>query len=189
MLENKRKNQDNKMLGNTYRPVKNIYTIVAMTEKTNAIGINGGMLYHLKEDLKYFKDTTLNNTIICGRKTYFSFPKRPLPNRKNIILTTKDDTYEGAYTLHSKDEVIKYATDHPDEDIFICGGDRVYGQFMDVSSKLYVTIIDEPTSVEADSFFPKFGDDKWQLVFESGYIHPDKAPKYRFRVYDRKEDL
>ncbi|MBF1058880.1 MAG: dihydrofolate reductase, partial [Peptostreptococcus sp.] len=78
--------------------IDNIYMIVAMTKNTRAIGIDGDMLYHLKEDLKYFKETTLNHTIVCGRKTYFSFPKRPLPNRKNIILTRGNDHYDQAFT-------------------------------------------------------------------------------------------
>ena len=105
--------------------IDNIYMIVAMTKNTRAIGIDGDMLYHLKEDLKYFKETTLNHTIVCGRKTYFSFPKRPLPNRKNIILTRGNDHYDQAFTLHSKDQVAQYALNHPDEKIFICGGDNV----------------------------------------------------------------
>lgn len=180
-ISNESKNKDAKLA-----PVKNIYMIVAMTEKTNAIGINGDMLFYLKDDLKYFKETTLNHTIVCGRKTYFSFPRRPLPNRKNIILTRGDGSYECAYTLHSKEELVDYAINNPNEDIFICGGDNVYKQFMDVASKLYVTIIDEDQAVEADSFFPKFCDDEWQLVFESTYIEPETAPRYKFTVYDRK---
>ncbi|KGF14384.1 dihydrofolate reductase [Peptostreptococcus sp. MV1] len=165
--------------------INNIYMIVAMTKNTRAIGIDGGMLYHLKEDLKYFKETTLNHTIVCGRKTYFSFPKRPLPNRKNIILTRGSDDYENAYSLHSKDEVIKYALDNPNEDIFICGGDNVYKQFMDIASRLYITEIDEDQPVQADSFFPEIDRDIWTEVSRSDYIVPEKAPRYRFLVYNR----
>lgn len=156
-----------------------------MTKNTRAIGIDGDMLYHLKEDLKYFKETTLNHTIVCGRKTYFSFPKRPLPNRKNIILTRGNDHYDQAFTLHSKDQVAQYALNHPDEKIFICGGDNVYKQFMDLASKLYITEIDEDSPVEADSFFPRIDPCLWTKVSESDYIIPEKAPRYKFLVYDR----
>ncbi|WP_101772741.1 dihydrofolate reductase [Peptostreptococcus faecalis] len=165
----------------------NIFMIVAMTEKTNSIGLNGDMLYHLKDDLKYFKETTLNETIICGRKTYFSFPKRPLPNRKNIILTRGNNEYEGAYTLHSKEDVLEYAKSHPEEKIFICGGDDVYSQFIDVASKLYITIIDEEKTVVADSFFPEFSDKDWELTSESRYITPESAPRYKYCVFSRKK--
>lgn len=165
--------------------IDNIYVIVTMTKKTRAIGIDGDMLYHLKEDLKYFKETTLNHTIVCGRKTYFSFPKRPLPNRKNIILTRGNDHYDQAFTLHSKDQVAQYALNHPDEKIFICGGDNVYKQFMDLASKLYITEIDEDSPVEADSFFPQIDPNLWTKVSESDYIIPEKAPRYKYLVYDR----
>lgn len=165
--------------------IDNIYVIVAMTKKTRAIGIDGDMLYHLKEELKYFKETTLNHTIVCGRKTYFSFPKRPLPNRKNIILTRGNDHYDQAFTLHSKDQVAQYALNHPDEKIFICGGDNVYKQFMDLASKLYITEIDEDSPVEADSFFPQIDPNLWTKVSESDYIIPEKAPRYKSLVYDR----
>lgn len=165
--------------------IDNIYVIVAMTKKTRAIGIDGDMLYHLKVDLKYFKETTLNHTIVCGRKTYFSFPKRPLPNRKNIILTRGNDHYDQAFTLHSKDQVAQYALNHPDEKIFICGGDNVYKQFMDLASKLYITEIDEDSPVEADSFFPQIDPNLWTKVSESDYIIPEKAPRYKYLVYDR----
>ena len=165
--------------------IDNIYMIVAMTKNTRAIGIDGDMLYHLKEDLKYFKETTLIHTIVCGRKTYFSFPKRPLPNRKNIILTRGIDHYDQAFTLHSKDQVTQYALNHPDEKIFICGGDNVYKQFMDLASKLYITEIDEDSPVEADSFFPRIDPCLWTKVSESDYIIPEKAPRYKFLVYDR----
>lgn len=164
---------------------ENIFMIVAMTGQTNAIGLNGDMLYHLKEDLKYFKETTLNNTIVCGRKTYFSFPKRPLPNRKNIILTRSDSQFEGAYTLNSKEDVLEYAKLNPNEKIFICGGDSVYSQFMDTASKLYVTVIDENESVESDSYFPNIDKNIWKVESESEYICPENAPRYRYLIYKR----
>ena len=164
----------------------NIYIIVAMTEKTNSIGINGDMLYHLKDDLKYFKETTLNNTIVCGRKTYFSFPKRPLPNRKNIVLTRSDSKFEGAETMHSKEEILKYAEENPEEKIFICGGDNVYSQFMDVASKLYITFIEENEKVEADSFFPEIDEKIWKTESISEFVCPENAPRYRYFIFERK---
>lgn len=165
--------------------MSNIYMIVAMTEKSNAIGLNNDMLYHLSEDLKYFKATTLNHTIVCGRKTYFSFPRRPLPNRKNIVLSRQDLEFEGATKLSSKEEVIDYARQNPEEKIFICGGDAVYSQFMDVASKLYITVIEENEDVEADSFFPKINKEIWKLESVSEYVEPEKAPRYRYLVFSK----
>ncbi len=168
--------------------INNIYMIVAMTEKTNSIGKDGDMIYHLKDDLKYFKETTLNHTIICGRKTYFSFPKRPLPNRKNIVLTRGNMVFDGAFTLSSKEDVIEYAQNNPEEKIFICGGQQIYEQFMDIASKLYITLIEEFEKVEADSFFPKVSDSLWKMSSLSEFVIPENAPKYRYAIFDRKNN-
>lgn len=174
------KNIDNVVLSN-------IYLIVAMTEKSNSIGYKGDMLYYLKEDLKYFKNMTQNNTIVCGRKTYFSFPVRPLPNRKNIVLTKSDNIYDGCITLNSKKDVIKYALDNPSENIFISGGENIYKQFINNASKLYVTLIDEDEKPIADTFFPTIDEFIWKLDSISDYIIPENAPRYRFAIFVRKD--
>lgn len=164
----------------------NVYMMVAVTEKSYAIGKNGDMIYHLKSDLKYFKETTQNNTIVCGKKTYFSFPRRPLPNRKNIVLTKSSETFEGADTLNSKEALIEYAKSNPMEKIFIVGGDSIYHQFIDIASKLYITEIEEEEIVDADSFFPKFDKSEWELESLSEYIKDEMHPRYRYAVYKRK---
>ena len=167
--------------------MKNLYMIVAMTEKTRAIGKNNDMLYHLPEDLKYFKQTTQGHTIVIGYNTYMSFPKRPLPNRKNIVLTRKNRVIEGVEILHSIEEVLDYAKVHPKEQIFICGGDTIYEQFMPYVSKLYLTVIEEETPVEAEAFFPEVDTDVWKKTEEN----PSKewngtTPNYTFTVWEKR---
>lgn len=164
----------------------NIFPIVAMTEKTNAIGLNGDMIYHLKEDLKYYKETTKNNTIVCGRKTYFSFPKRPLPNRKNIVMTRSGEEFKGCLTLKSREEVLEYAANHPEEKIFISGGENVYRQFMDVAAKLYITIIEEDEDIITDTHFPEVDMNVWELESASDYVVSENVPRYRFCIFKRK---
>ena len=159
--------------------------IAAITGKSRAIGYKGDLIYHLKDDLKYFKETTLGHTIVCGRKTYLSLPKRPLPERTNIILTRGDCEFDGALILHSKKEVIEYALSHPDEKIFICGGDNAYKLFMDIASKLYITEIDENKTIEADSFFPKIDSSIWRVESSSNYLISDEGTRYRFLIYKR----
>lgn len=166
--------------------IKNLYMIVAITEKTRAIGKDGDMIYHLREDLKYFKNTTIGHTIVMGTKTFYSFPNGALPNRKNIVLTRGNDIFPNAHTLHSKEEVLEYAKTNPDEKIFIVGGDTLYHQFIENASKLYITIIDEDEKVEADSFFPEIDNHIWKEISKSEYIISDNSPRYRFVVYDRK---
>ena len=164
----------------------NLFMIVAMTEKTNSIGLNGDMLYHLKDDLRYYKEKTQNHNIICGRKTYFSFPIRPLPNRTNIVLTTSEQDFDGCITMSSLDDVLDYVEKRPDEYFFVSGGENIYRQFMDYSSKLYITIIDEKEDVISDTVFPEIDNDIWEVKSISEYIRPDSAPNYRYFIFDRK---
>ncbi|MGP1402620.1 MAG: dihydrofolate reductase [Catonella sp.] len=165
--------------------IDNIYMIAAITSKSRAIGYKGDLVYHLKDDLKYFKEITLGHTIVCGRKTYLSLPKRPLPERTNIVLTRGDSNFDNALVLHSKKEVIEYALSHPDKKIFICGGDNIYRQFIDVASKLYITEIDENKTIKADSFFPKIDSSVWGAKSSSNYLISDKGHRYRSLVYER----
>ena len=81
--------------------------------------------------------------------------------------------------------MIEYALSHPDEKIFICGGDNVYKQFMDIASKLYITEIDENKTIKADSFFPKIDSSIWGVKSSSNYMTSDKGHRYRFLVYER----
>ncbi len=169
--------------------LKNVYMIVAMTNKTNAIGINGHMLYHIHSDLKYFKDITTNNTIICGSNTYKNLPIKPLPNRKNIVITNNPKQFNDVDTLSSRKELIEYAKNNPNENIFIIGGDAIYHQFLDLASKLYITEIEEDEDIEADSFFPKLNMNEWTKIKESDYIKDNDSPKYKFVVYEKNNLL
>lgn len=166
----------------------NLYSIVAITEKTRAIGKNNDMLYHLPEDLRYFKAKTLHHTIVMGYNTYMSFPKRPLPNRKNVVLTRKNREIEGVTIFHNVEEVLDYAREHKEENIFIVGGDQIYRQFMPYVSKLYLTLIEEETPVDAEAFFPEIDESVWQKVSEEeGKEVPKDTPSYRFTVWERKD--
>lgn len=166
--------------------INNIYMIAAITEKTRAIGKNGDMIYHLKEDLKYFRKTTTGHTIVMGSKTYYSFPNGALPNRKNIVLTRGDKTFPDAEAIHSKEKVLEYAINNPSEEIFIVGGDNIYNQFIGNASKLYVTLIDEEHPVDADSFFPEIDKEIWKAVLISDYVISTNSPNYRYVIYERK---
>lgn len=164
----------------------NIYMIVAATEKTRAIGIDGQMLYYIPEDLKHFKNTTKGHTIVCGRKTYYTFLERPLPNRKNIVLTRSNEKFEDAFTMHSKDQVLEYAKNNPKEIIFIVGGDNVYGQFIKHAKRLYITEIEENFPVKADSFFPRFDKNDYIIISESESHKNEDNISYKYVIYEKK---
>ena len=130
-----------------------ISMIVAM-DKKRGIGKNNGLLAHIKPDLEYFKRVTEGHTIIMGYNTYLSLPIRPLPNRKNIVITRKDIKIDGTIILHSIDDTLKWIEKSNEKEIFICGGGRIYQQFMPYADKLYITHIFH--SFDADKFFPQF---------------------------------
>ncbi len=151
-----------------------ISLIAAITKKTRAIGKNNDMLYHLPKDLQFFKETTLHHSIVMGYKTYCSLPKRPLPNRKNIVLSKSHNIENNeVLVLQDVESVLHYAEQNPSDEIFICGGSTLYEQFLPHADKLYLTLIEEKEPVDADTFFPTF-EDEWKM--QSKQCVEDKMP-------------
>jgi len=135
--------------------------IVAIAEN-NAIGKNGDLLCHLPNDLKHFKEITTGATVVMGKNTFFSLPRHPLPNRRNIVLTRDANfMYENTEVAHSIDEV--YNMINADEKVFIIGGGNVYEQFMNHVDKLYITHIHHSWK-DADTFFPIINPTIWQCI-------------------------
>lgn len=162
---------------------KNINIIVAMTEKTRAIGKDGDMIYHLPKDLKYFKETTMGSTVVTGYTTYLSLPKRPLPGRKNIVLCKPVKQIESCTVFGSIEELLEYASNNPDEKIFICGGESIYKQLIPYSNRLYITLIEEIEPVKADRFFPNIDEKIWKKISDT-CVEDNK--KIHFTVWERK---
>lgn len=163
----------------------NLSMIVAMTKKEQAIGKDNKMLFHLPEDLKYYKDITSNNYIIVGYNTYLSFPFRPLPNRVNIVLSRKVKEIEGAVVFSDINKLLTYIEENPDKKFFVSGGDSVYKQFLAYSKYLYITKIDEEK--EADTFFPRFNEDDFEIVYKKEALQKKELGiDYDFFLYKRK---
>ncbi len=161
-----------------------ISIIVAIDEK-NAIGINGDMLCHLPNDLRHFKETTSHHTVVMGKRTLFSLPKYPLPNRRNIVLSTQPDTsIEGVEWATTIDEVLQIVAQ--EEEAFIMGGGMVYKQFMPIADKLYITHIHHAFE-EADTYFPAIDTTTWQKINEERHEADDRHKyAYSFLEYIRK---
>lgn len=161
-----------------------INLIVAIAEN-NAIGIAGDLLCHLPNDLKHFKEITTGATVVMGKNTFFSLPRRPLPNRRNIVLTTDTEfAYENTEVAHSIEQLYTLLND--EEEVFIIGGGKVYEQFINTVDKLYVTHIHH-TWEDADTFFPKIDPDTWQCVSTQRNEADEKNPyPYTFAVYTKK---
>lgn len=160
--------------------MKNI-TLIAAIGKNRELGKNNNLIWHLKEDMKFFRSETMGKPIVMGVKTFESLPKM-LPGRKHIVLTTKKrDLPEEVQIVHSIDELLKIAEEY--EEVMIIGGASVYAQMIDYSDKLVLTEIDAESN--ADVYFPDFDKSCWdsEVLAE----HEENNIKYKHLVYKRKK--
>jgi len=142
----------------------NIAIIVAIDAK-NGIGKENDLLWHLPEDMKFFKSQTSENIVVMGRKNYESIPEkfRPLPNRENVILTrNKDYKAEGCLVFTSFQAILDHYNDEEDRTMFIIGGGEIYKQALeqDIIDEMYITHVKK--SFDADTFFPEINIRDWR---------------------------
>lgn len=163
-----------------------ISIIVAVSEDLG-IGIKNELLWHLPEDLRRFKKLTFGNTVIMGKKTWESLPKRPLTGRKNIVLTDVPGEYiDGSITAYSiKDALSKC---EKGEEIFIIGGGSIYRQFMNIADRLYITHVHRKAS--ADIYFPEIDPKVWK-VKEKEEFKPEnnEGIPYTYIIYERRKNV
>ena len=161
-----------------------ISIIVAIAENY-AIGKKGDLLCHLPADLKHFKEITSGKTVMMGERTFFSLPKHPLPNRRNIVLTdVPGKTFEGAEAVYSLDEAVHAIQSN--EEAFVIGGGMVYRQMMERADKLYITHIHHSWS-DADTFFPEIDPEIWKQLSAERHEADEKNPyDYTFAEYGRR---
>ena len=158
--------------------------IVAVADN-GAIGVKGGLPWHLSADLKYFKEKTRGFPVIMGRTTYFSLPFRPLKGRKNIVLNLGwDPIPEDVVCVDSFEEA--YAAAEPAPRCFVIGGASVYRQALDSMDRLYITHVHTIIS-DADAFFPEINSDIWQVEARSGILKDDETGyEFEFVTYIRR---
>ena len=160
--------------------------LIVCVDKNWAIGKDGKLLCHLKEDMKYFREHTIGKVVVMGRSTLESLPNgEPLPDRTNIVLTRKEDfAKDGVTVVHDMEELLEELNKYAPDDIMIIGGASVYNEMMDMCDILYVTRIEH--EFDADTFIrdidrcPNF-----KVVWTSDEIE-EKGLKYRFYEYRRK---
>lgn len=143
-------------------------TIILVMDNDFAIGKNGGLLYSLPEDMKRFREITQNSAVIMGRRTYESFPKRPLPNRENLVLSRSAENIEGARVFPNVESVLEYVKDSPNK-VFVIGGGDVYRQLLPYCGEALITRVYD--SFGGDVFFYDIENDpEWELVEKSEEI-------------------
>jgi dihydrofolate reductase len=160
-------------------------SIIVAIAKNHAIGKENQLLWHISEDLKRFKRLTSGHKVIMGRNTLLSLPKRPLPNRTNIVITDiPDEKFEGCQMVHSIEEAASKC--HTGEECFVMGGASIYRQFMPLAGKLYITRVNK--DFEGDTFFPEIPENDWELIDSSeDFLMEDGSFSYRFETYQKIE--
>lgn len=163
---------------------RNLSIIVAVAQNM-AIGRDNDLIWHISEDLKRFKRLTSGHTVVMGRRTWESLPKRPLPKRRNIVLT-HDEAFEseGAERAGSVAKVMRM-TEGEDE-VFVIGGAAVYRAFLPFVTRLYVTWV--WNDFDGDVFFPVIDRSVFKEVSVSERFHDEESGLYySFAEYERME--
>lgn len=134
--------------------------IVALAKKDRAIGNQGALPWHIPEDLKRFKAVTMGHALVMGRKTHESIG-RPLPGRRNIVVTRSGATFAGCETAASLEQAVTMAR-ATDPMPMVIGGAELYAQALPLATHLFLTEVER--DVEADTFFPALERDAWREV-------------------------
>lgn len=153
---------------------KTLSIIVAIAEDYG-IGYENKLLAYVSNDLKRFKKITSNHTVVMGRNTFLSLPNGALPNRKNIVITDKKETFEGCTIVNSIEEAIEQCPDN--EESFVMGGAMVYKQFYPLVDRLYLTRFYK--KFKADTYFPEINEDDWEII-EKEDIEKDEQVDFSY---------
>lgn len=160
-----------------------IISIIVAIAENNAIGKENKLLWHLPADLKHFRDVTSGHTIIMGRKTFDSVGK-PLPKRRNIVITRSSGLeIPGVEVVNTLDDALALCEDN--EEVFIGGGAEIYKMAMDITNKIYLTVV--KGTFDADTFFPAIDMDTWEETDRQDFEPDEKnALGYTFSTLLRK---
>lgn len=157
-------------------------TIIAAIGKNLELGYNNDLIWKIPEDLKFFRDNTIDKTIVMGLNTFNSLPKL-LPNRKHIVLTRKDIELDSSViVMHSIEELLKYI-DNNNEEIMIIGGAMIYNEMITYADKMILTEID--MNAKADVYFPDFSLMEWNREVISNHKYEDID--YSHVMYKRRK--
>jgi dihydrofolate reductase len=161
---------------------KTLSIIVALADNY-AIGKNNELLCEVPGDLKRFKEITSGQVVVMGERTYDSLPKKPLPNRHNIVLTDDEERiFPDCTVVHSINEAIEQMSGEKEN--FVIGGGSVYRQFLPVADQLYLTWIHDRFE-DADTFFPDIDFSKWEETYRENYAPPSTQIPHSFVIYRR----
>lgn len=146
--------------------------IIVAYSKNRVIGKDNKLLWHLADDMKFFKKTTQNQTVLMGKNTYWSLPEkfRPLPNRNNIVLTTKpfENTFENLTVFNNIENTLNTLKNEGLEQLFVIGGSQIYEAFLPFADEILATEV--VAIIEGDAYFP---------IFDESEFHKEILQKFQ----------
>lgn len=159
-----------------------LLSLIAAKARNGVIGRNNALPWHLPEDLKYFKATTLGHPILMGRKTFESIG-RPLPGRTSIVISRNPDwQFAGCTVVPSIDAALQAAAER--DEIFVIGGSELYSQTLPRADRLYLTEIH--ADFAGDAHFPELNPADWQELSRQQHADDGRGFAFDFVVYQRK---
>lgn len=159
-------------------------SIIAAIGQNNELGKNNNLIWHLPNDLKFFKNTTTGKTVVMGNNTFKSLPK-VLPNRTNIVITHQTTGYPSNVFIYNSIESFLNDYENKDEEVFIIGGSSIYNQFIQKADKLYLTEI-LATCKDANVFFPTFDKKSYEQTILGE--NQDNGITYKHVLYKRRKN-
>lgn len=161
---------------------------IVCVDKKWGIGKNNKMLFHLPEDLKFFKEKTWGKRVVMGYNTFLSLPNRkPLPNRKNIVLSRKKNLkIDGVSVVNSVEELLSIL-ENDTSNVFLIGGEIIYKELLNFCDEAYVTKVN--ANGDAEKFFPNIDENpEWIRTYESDEIKTGNF-EIKFNTYKRIKNL
>jgi len=158
-------------------------SIVVAMDGNRLIGKDSGLPWHLPADLAFFKKLTTGNTILMGRKTFYSIG-RPLPNRRNIVITRNADIeITGCEVVNSIEEALSLA--QGETEVMVIGGAKLYQQILPIVDRLYITQIEG--EFDGDTYFPSYSEAEWSKIsLDSREPDENNHHKCHFITLDRR---
>ncbi len=156
------------------------YSIIAAIGKNRELGKDNNLIWHLPNDLKFFREVTTGKTIIMGRKTFYSLPKM-LPNRKHVVISSSNNFNSEVKVYNNLEELLEDYKNSDDE-LFVIGGASIYKLFIDIAEKLYLTEIDAEC-MDASVYFPEFDKNNYERTILKE--NEDDGIKYKHVLYKK----
>lgn len=154
--------------------------LIVAVGKNNEIGKDNNLIWHIKEDLQFFKNMTINQKILMGKNTFLSFPK-PLKDRKHIVISTSLELEDKSIEVFRSIDEFLSAYKDTEEEIYVIGGASIYKAFLPLCEELYITEIDN--SFDADTYFPEFDKSEYDKEELSSFEEPYK---YKHMLYKKR---